>query len=82
MGSPVDSYGQTIEVQVKLRQAEVFAIFTGGEQNTIIVDGTKMTDPTISHYHITVDTVFTDVFGVQKYFKRDINFAVLQVTHP
>ena len=41
-----------------------------------------MTDTSKSHYHITLETIFMDVFGIQKYFKSDFYFVVVTLAYP
>lgn len=82
MGAPEDTYGRPIEVKVNLRTAARFATFTGGTQNSIIVDGTLMTEADTSHYWISIETTFIDIFGVQKFYKRDLNFVVVHINYP
>lgn len=82
MGPPEDFYGRPLLVNVNLRSAESFAIFTGGSQNAIIVDGTKMTEPETPRYWITVETTFIDIYGSEQFFKRDLNLVVVNINFP
>ena len=82
MGEPVNSYGWPVDVEVNLREASSFATFTGGSQNAIILDGNKMKDPDKSHYWVTIEVFLIDSFGMEKYYRRDINLIVINVAFP
>jgi hypothetical protein len=82
MGQPVDSFGNTIDVEVNLREASSFVRFTGGKNNSLVVDGSRMNDTSTSHYHFTLETIFMDVFGIQKYFKSEFYFIVVDLAYP
>lgn len=82
MGLPVDEFGRQISVQVKLRLARTFMTFTGGDENALVIDGSRMFNDKLSHYHVTVATKYIDVFGTEQFHKRDIHFIIVQVVYP
>ena len=73
MGKPVDSYGNLIAVEVKLRRAADFMTFDPLE-NSLSIKGIDMNKDLHStpYYHVTIESLYTDIFGIEKYFRKDI----------
>lgn len=42
----------------------------------------KMTEQDTSHYWVTIEIYMVDSFGVQKFYKKEINFVVVHVAYP
>ena len=52
------------------------------ETNQLVVSGADMLlheDRLQPYYHVTIETVFLDIYGIEKYFKRDIQFIVVHL---
>ena len=55
------------------------------ETNQLIVSGADMLlneDRLQPYYHVTIETLFLDIYGIEKYFKRDIQFIVVHLAVP
>ena len=57
--------------------------FSGGDENAISVIGANMDpDDERARFRITVSTSYIDVFGMQLFHKREINFIVINYASP
>lgn len=82
MGPAIDTYDRPINAEVKLRGQAASFITYDSSTNSLILKGSLMKDNTTAYYHVTVGTVFIDVFGIEKYFKRDIQIVVIHLIYP
>ena len=82
MGPPVDDFGNMIPVYVNLRSAAGFVSYSAGPENALQVDGAKMFDRKTSYFHVTVQVLYIDIFGIEQFHKRDIYFIVAQLIYP
>ena len=83
MGTPVDNFYRPIEVEVNLRKASRFITYSNeDERNSLIVHGDRMRDTFVISYKVTVSTVFTDIYGSEQYFWKDVHFLLVHLNFP
>lgn len=61
MGPPVDGFNRPIDVTVTLRRASPFMSYQRVD-NSLVIDGSKMTDLTTAYYQVTVEVIYEDIF--------------------
>ena len=82
MGKPVDNYNNTIDVSVTVQSTALNFMSFNQSENTIEVNGSEMTDRDFPAYRVIVQTTFVDIYGIQLYFKKDVEFHVVHVMRP
>ena len=83
MGKPVDNFDRPIEVSVNFRKTSRFITYTNKDQsNSLVVHGDRMRDVFVISYKVTVETVFTDIYGSEQYFWKDVHFLLVHLNFP
>ena len=80
MGRPVDNFNRPVDVIVTLRRAESFMSYRF--DNSLVIDGSKMSDSTTAYYQVTIEILYEDIFGILQYFKKHIQFIVVHLAIP
>ena len=62
MGRPVDNFNRPVDVIVTLRRAESFMSYRF--DNSLVIDGSKMSDSTTAYYQVTIEILYEDIFGI------------------
>ena len=82
MGNPVDNYNNTIGVSVTVQNTAQEFLSFNQSANSIEVNGSLMTNKDFPVYRVIVQTTFVDIYGIQLYFKRDVEFHVVHIMRP